>query len=152
MDENGKTVQLWLVADGRSNAFAPLRSERGSDAFLTMLGRVGGAFNWRIEQDKLHAANERLHSRNESSPVLCIPPITLCNNLLHAAATISPHPSPFLQHAAEAHPYHYMNLKPQTINVGRRRLLNLLSCSCICWAPFLLPTRLLHLHSTFTLA
>jgi hypothetical protein len=37
MVENGKTVtvQLWLVADGRSDVVAPLRSERGSDAHLT---------------------------------------------------------------------------------------------------------------------
>jgi hypothetical protein len=30
-----KTVQLWPVADGRSDAVVPLRSERGSDALLT---------------------------------------------------------------------------------------------------------------------
>jgi hypothetical protein len=33
-NERGKTVQLWLVADGRSDAVVPLRSERGSDAHL----------------------------------------------------------------------------------------------------------------------
>jgi hypothetical protein len=33
MDEYGRTVQLWLVAGGRSGAVVPLRSERGSATY-----------------------------------------------------------------------------------------------------------------------
>jgi hypothetical protein len=35
MGERGTTVQLWHVADGRSDMAVPLRSEHGSGALLT---------------------------------------------------------------------------------------------------------------------
>ena len=41
MDEKGGTVQLWLVADGRSDVSVPLRSAHASDAHLTLVLHVG---------------------------------------------------------------------------------------------------------------
>jgi len=38
MDEKGNTVQLWLVADRRSDVAVLLRSVRASDAHLTPAG------------------------------------------------------------------------------------------------------------------
>jgi hypothetical protein len=46
--ERGRTVQLWRVADGRSDATVPLRSERGSDALLTVFTGIRALTNLNI--------------------------------------------------------------------------------------------------------